>query len=166
MAQLGDSGEFRTWIGEHQSIVRKVARAFTRSTEDCEDLTQEILLRVWASRESFRSQSKVSTWIYRIALNRALTWKRDSNLRPNSVPIEMDVASRSVELGCDGDDLVERLYEAIQALGEVDRALILLALDDCTYQEIADVMGMTVNHVGVRLNRAKKQLSLLMRTEE
>lgn len=166
MAHFGESSDFRTWLGENQAIVHKVARAFTRSKEDQEDLTQEILLRIWTSRNTFRAESRVSTWIYRIALNRALTWKRDTNSRPGVVPIDVAIPSQSSDRDCDRDDLLERLYDAIRALGEVDRALILLALDDCTYQEMADIMGMTANHVGVRLNRAKKQLGLMMRTEE
>ena len=165
MRQDSDEGEFRRWLEEYQAIVGKVARAFTRSAEDREDLTQEILLRVWSSMASFRSESKVSTWIYRIALNRALTWRRDSNLRPDAVPIDVDIAEQSLESRLDGTEAVEKLYEAIRALSEVDRALILLALEDCSYQEMAEIMGMTVNHVGVRLNRAKKQLGVLMRTE-
>lgn len=166
MANEGDEGDFKRWLREHQGIVQKVARAFTRSVEDREDLTQEILLRVWSSLPSFRTECKASTWIYRIALNRALTWRRDSNSRPDAVPIDMEIAERSIESRTDGTEMVEMLYKSIRAIGEIDRAVILLALDDCSYQEMAEIMGMSVNQIGVRLNRAKKKLSVLMRSEE
>lgn len=163
---MANEGDFKRWLREHQGIIQKVARAFTRSAEDREDLTQEILLRVWSSLPSFRTECKASTWIYRIALNRALTWRRDSNSRPDAVPIDMEIAERSVESRSDGTEMVEMLYESIRAIGEVDRAVILLALDDCSYQEMAEIMGMSVNQIGVRLNRARKKLSVLMRSEE
>lgn len=163
---LTNESNFRNLLREHQAIVRKVARAFTRSNEDREDLTQEILLRVWMSMPSFRAECQVSTWIYRIALNRALTWQRDLKSRPNVLTTEIEVAERQVDWVSDENEMVERMYEAIRTLDDVDRSLILMALDKCTYQEIAEVMGITANCVGVRLSRAKKRLGDLLRTEQ
>lgn len=166
MPRGSDEQKFRQWLGDHRAIVHKVARAFARSTEDREDLTQEILLRLWMSMPMYRAESKVSTWIYRVALNRALTWRRDSSRWTGIAPTNGDIVESVKERGHDESDLLEKLYDAIGTLAEVDRSLMLMALDERSYQEIAEVMGMTVNHVGVRLCRAKARLAELLRSKE
>jgi RNA polymerase sigma-70 factor (ECF subfamily) len=156
-----DESLFRTWLNDYRGILLKVARSFADNAQDREDLIQEILIRLWAAMPSWREQSKPSTWIYRVALNRALTWKRDEIRRAGrNVPLLETVDHR--EGISRTDELVNQLYQHIRGLGEIDRALILMSLDGCTYQEMSEVMGMTENNVGVRLNRAKKTLSRAM----
>jgi len=153
-----DETQFRIWLSEHRGILLKVAGSFTSSDEDRDDLIQEVVARLWATMPSYRGQSKASTWIYRVALNRALTWQRDeSRRRSRHVPL-IEVVDKKETTSANAK-LLHRLYTEIRELKQIDRSLILMSLDGCTYQEMADVMGMTQSNVGVRLNRAKKELS-------
>jgi RNA polymerase sigma-70 factor (ECF subfamily) len=161
---------FKSWLKDHGSIVLKVARAYTLTSEDCQDLAQEILLQVWRSLPQFQERASASTWIYRVALNTALGWRRKEQRRhPRQGPVlEVDY------LPADGEDsaqqalqreAVERLYAAIRQLPKTDAALVLLHLDSLSYRQIAEVLGISESNVGVKLNRAKKALGELMRED-
>jgi RNA polymerase sigma-70 factor (ECF subfamily) len=159
---------FKSWLAEHGGAVLKVARAYTLTTEDCQDLVQEILLQVWRSLPRFQGRSSAFTWSYRVALNTALEWHRKehrrqthqrSMLRFEHLPDSgLDGARQAVER-----EIVDRLYAAIRQLQKTDRAIVLLYLDDLSYRQIAEVLGITENNVGVKLNRAKKALGELMK---
>ncbi len=161
---------FRQWVGEHGGTVVKVARAYTRTGEDFQDLTQEILLQVWRSLPQFEGRASTATWSYRVALNTALGWNRkERRRRARQQPlIEMDAAAgangRAADHAAEASnrEVVERLYGAIRQLPKTDAALVLLYLDDLSYREMADVLGISEGNVGVKLNRAKKALSELM----
>jgi len=159
---------FRTWVAEHGGIVMKVARAYTRSSEDCQDLAQEILLQVWRSLPQFKGRASAATWSYRVALNTAIGWcRKERRRRINHQPLfEMDELPGA---GADGSadvgncEIVDRLYAAIHELPKTDAALVLLYLDDMSYREMAEVLGISESNVGVKLNRAKKALGELMK---
>ena len=161
---------FKSWLIEHGGAVLKVARAYTRTTEDRQDLVQEILLQVWQSLPRFQGRASASTWIYRVALNTALGWHRKEHRRQiRQQPIleiadlsaaGLDSAQQAVER-----EVVERLYAAIRQLPKTDAALVLLYLDDLSYRHMAEVLGISETNVGVKLNRAKKALSELMNEE-
>ena len=148
----------------------KVARAYTRTTEDCQDLVQEILLQIWQSLPRFQGRASASTWFYRVALNTALGWHRKEHRRQiRQQPIleiadlsaaGLDSAQQAVER-----EVVERLYAAIRQLPKTEAALVLLYLDDFSYRQMAEVLGISETNVGVKLNRAKKALSELMNEE-
>jgi RNA polymerase sigma-70 factor (ECF subfamily) len=159
---------FKAWLEEHRGILVKVARSYASSPADAADLQQELTLQVWASLGAFSGQAKPSTWIYRVCLNTALTWRRGATRRERRIePVaEMgNVAAnaRSPAESADQRDLLDRLYGAIQAMPEFDRGLVLLMLDGLAYREISDVTGLTENHVGVALTRARKRLTELMK---
>lgn len=143
---------------DHRGIVVKVARSFTTHPQDSDDLIQEIMIRVWASLESFRGESKASTWIYRIALNRALTWKRDESSRTHHQDLSPELAERPAAGEPDDALRLQELYAHIRRLGEIDRSLMLLSLDGLTYVEMAEVLGITESNVGARLSRARARL--------
>jgi RNA polymerase sigma-70 factor, ECF subfamily len=161
---------FKSWLIEHGGAVLKVARACTRTTEDRQDLVQEILLQVWQSLSRFQGRASASTWFYRVALNTALGWHRTEHRRRiRQQPIleiedlsaaGLDSAQQAVER-----EVVERLYAAIRQLPKTDAALVLLYLDDLSYRHMAEVLGISETNVGVKLNRAKKALSELMNEE-
>lgn len=158
---------FKSWLIEHGGAVLKVARAYTLTAEDCQDLVQEILLQVWRSLPQFQGRASASTWLYRVALNTALGWRRkERRRRVRQQPI-VEAADLAVA-GLDGTqhavqrEVVERLYAAIRRLPGTDAALVLLYLDDLSYREMAEVLGISESNVGVKLNRAKKALSALM----
>ena len=142
----------------------KVVRSFTASAEDFHDLFQEILLQIWISMPKYRGEAKVSSWIYRVALNKALTWDlAEEKRRERHLPlVELP------ELQAPDDDrvLLDSLYAAIRTLKEVDRSLVLLHLDGFTYEEIAAILGMTQSNVGVRIMRAKAALAKRLEEEE
>jgi RNA polymerase sigma-70 factor (ECF subfamily) len=154
---------FRQWLGEHTGLLLKVVRSFAEGRADQDDLLQEILLQVWLSLPNFREDSKPTTWLYRVALNTALAWKRGEKKRrrgQDSVPVS-DVAAASVESAEPeaSHRIVDQLYAAIRALPPGKRALVVLYLDGFSYREIAEVVGISESNVGVSLNRIKKELA-------
>lgn len=155
------------WLGEHSSSVMKVARAYTLTNEECQDLAQEILLQAWRSLPKFEGKASAATWFYRVALHTAMNWHRkDKSRRSRQQPFvevqalvtpEVDSAEQTQQR-----DTVEQLYKAIHQLPKSDAALVLLYLDELSYREMAEVLGISESNVGVKLNRAKKSLSALM----
>ncbi|MEM8913007.1 MAG: RNA polymerase sigma factor [Planctomycetota bacterium] len=161
---------FLLWLEDHGASVMKVARAYTMTDEECQDLAQEILLQAWRSLPRFEGKASPATWFYRVALHTAMNWhRRDAPRRSRQQPLlevhtvndqAVDVATASQQR-----DTVERLYQAIQKLPATDTALVLLYLDGLHYREMADVLGISESHVGVKLHRARKTLSTLMKEE-
>jgi RNA polymerase sigma-70 factor, ECF subfamily len=161
---------FKSWLVEHEGAVLKVARAYTLTTEDCQDLAQEILLQVWRSLPNFEGRASASTWFYRVALNTALGWHRKERRRRarqrGVLGIEelavagVDSAQQMVER-----EAVERLYAAIRQLPKAEAALVLLYLDDLSYRQMAEVLGISEGNVGVKLNRAKRALGELLKED-
>ena len=158
---------FTNWLAEHGSAVVKVARAYTLTSDDCQDLAQEILLQAWRSVPSFEGKASPATWFYRVALHTAMNWQRkDIPRRTRQQPL-LDVQVPAVDESNSAEQLqqretVEHLYEAIHQLPKADAALVLLYLDQLSYREMAEVLGISESNVGVKLNRAKKALSALM----
>jgi len=158
---------FMNWLSDHGASVVKVARAYTFTADDCQDLAQEILLQAWRSLPSFAGNSQPATWFYRVALNTAMNWQRkDKPRRARQKPL-LEVQPISTEAPDDGQlqhrDTVEQLYKAINQLPKTDAALVLLYLDELSYREMADVLGISESNVGVKLSRAKKALAELMK---
>ena len=129
---------FESWLQEHKGIFFKIVRSYSAVPQDQEDLFQEIAVNVWKSVPNFRNNCAVSTWIYRIALNRAVKW---------SLKVRKP------------DERLAWLYEQIQKLDEVDRSLCLLMLDGFSYKEMASIVGISESYVGVKINRIKKHLT-------
>ncbi len=158
---------FMTWLGEHGSSVMKVARAYTLTSEECQDLAQEILLQAWRSLPNFERKASAATWFYRVALHTAMNWQRNDKPRRSRQQPLLEVQAVVTE-GCDSAeqaqhrDTVEQLYKAINQLPKTDAALVLLYLDELSYREMAEVLGISESNVGVKLNRAKKALGKLM----
>lgn len=155
---------FRRWFDEHIGLLLKVVRGCAALPQDQEDLFQDVLLQIWTSIPAFRGEAKETTWIYRVAFNTALTWRRGERRRregherfvkfgdsPQSQPSHLDLSSHP--------EIVERLYGAIQQLPKVDASLALMHLDGLSYQEMAEVIGISENYIGVKLNRIRKQLA-------
>ena len=161
---------FRSWLVEHQGAVLKVARAYTLTTEDCQDLAQEILLQVWCSLPQFQGRASAATWFYRVALNTALGWHRkEHRRRARQQPIlaveDLPVAALDSSQKMVQREAVQRLYAAIHQLPKSDAALVLLYLDDLSYRQMAEVLGVSEGNVGVKLNRVKKALGELLKEE-
>lgn len=144
-------------------IIIKLCRAYTNSQEDFEDYYQEVCLQIWRSGDNFKGQCKWSTWVYRIALNVCLTLlkkrKREGKtfFSSEALPDTVTIENRAFE-----NEPLNQLYAAIKQLSEVDRAVILLYLEEKAYQEIADILGTNPNNIGVRVNRIKERLKKII----
>jgi len=158
---------FMNWLGKHGSSVMKVARAYTLTSDECQDLAQEILLQAWRSLPNFEGKANPATWFYRVALNTAMNWHRKDKPRRSRQQPLLEVQALAPG-GCDSAEqvqhreTVEQLYNAINQLPKTDTALVLLYLDELSYREMAEVLGLSESNVGVKLNRAKKALGQLM----
>ncbi len=154
---------YQTSILPFAAIIIKICKAYTDSQEDFEDYYQEVCLQIWRSKDNFREQCKWSTWVYRISLNVCLTLlrKKKSSRRKyfssDVLPDVITTENRAFE-----DESLNQLYVAIRQLSEVDRALILLYLEEKSYQEIADILGTNANNIGVRVNRIKERLKKML----
>lgn len=154
---------YQVSILQFAPIIIKICRAYTNSQEDFEDYYQEVCLQIWRSKDNFRGQCKWSTWVYRISLNVCLTLlkKKKSNgltyFTSDVLPDVIITENRAFE-----DEPLNQLYMAIRHLSEVDRALIILYLEEKSYQEIADILGTNTNNIGVRLNRIKERLKKIL----
>lgn len=170
MLDKDQESQFLSWLGEHGSSVMKVARAYTLTSEECQDLAQEILLQAWQSLPKFEQRASAATWFYRVALHTAMNWHRkDKPRRSRQKPLlaVQALATQGVDSAeqVQHRDTVEQLYKAIHQLPKTDTALVLLYLDELSYREMAEVLGISESNVGVKLNRAKKALSVLMNGE-
>ena len=158
---------FMNWLREHGPSVVKVARAYTFTSDDCQDLAQEILLQAWRSLPSFAGKAQAATWFYRVALNTAMNWQRKDKPRRSKQKPLLEVQSFATaspdDVQLQHRDTVEQLYKAINQLPKTDAALVLLYLDELSYREMAEVLGISESNVGVKLNRAKKALAELMK---
>lgn len=144
-------------------IIIKICRAYTNSQEDFEDYYQEVCLQIWRSKDTFREQCKWSTWIYRISLNVCLTLlrkKKNNGRKYFTSDVLPDVIT--TENSAFENESLNQLYVAIRSLSEVDRALILLYLEEKSYQEIADILGTNPNNIGVRVIRIKERLKKIL----
>ena len=155
---------FRRWLDEHIGLMLKVVRGFAASPQDQDDLFQDVLLQIWSSIPVFRGEAKETTWIYRVAFNTALAWRRGEHRRregfdrflklsapPQAQPSHVDSTPEQ--------EIVERLYAAIRQLPKLDASLALMHLDGLSYREMAEVIGISENYIGVKLNRIRKQLA-------
>ena len=146
-------------VEQHRQIIYKVCFMYASDDETIGDLYQEVVLNLWKAFPQFRGDSKLVTWVYRIAVNTCVTWLRSSKRRPQTVPFTLSMA----ELFADEQEKenLRELYTLINRLGKLERALILLWLDERTYEEIAEVLGVSVSAVGVRINRIKAKLKAM-----
>lgn len=148
---------FEDWLQRYKALIFKIVRAYTKDAMDRDDLFQEITIQLWRSIPTFRAESAVSTWIYRISLNTAMTWTRKEKKHRHSENLDhiQPVLEESTALI---DERLEWLYDQIQKLDVIDRSIALLLLENFSYQEMADILGITQSNVGVKINRIKKQL--------
>lgn len=159
--------EFLTIITENQGIIHKVCSIYCNSEEDRRDLFQEILAQLWKSFPSFRKESKFSTWMYRVALNTAITSFKKDKRQPDQSGISYENLYVAEELYDTGvEDQIRMLNKAVAQLTGIEKSIILLFLEDKKYEEIAEITGITQNYVRVKMNRIKKKLKLLMDLEE
>jgi RNA polymerase sigma-70 factor (ECF subfamily) len=155
--------EFIKIISEHQGIIFKVCRMYRDTESDSEDLFQEIVLQLWRSFPNYKGTAKVSTWMYRIGLNTAITRFRKNSKRQDIYRLsdtDYELAqSESKRIDIEYD---RELQTAIDTLNKFDKALVLLYLDEKSYKEMAEIMGITESNIGVKISRIKQKLKAIL----
>jgi len=151
--------EFVTLLGEHQRLVYRIAGGYGRGRADVEDLAQEIAAQAWRAFGSYDPQRRFSTWLYRIALNVAISWLRtEGPRRRRSVPYDADLHEPAIHDEPDADDGIRILRGFIEAQSPLDRAVLLLYLEDRPQAEIAEILGITGTNLTTKINRLKERL--------
>ena len=153
--------EFLDYLDKHQGILQKISFVYSRNSVEKEDLCQEIILQLWKSYPSFKRECAFSTWMYRVALNTALSLTKKPKLFINTE--EIPDSFFDVEYLMNKSESIKILYQAISYLNKVEKAIILLWLEDKSYKEIADNIGLTVKNISVRLVRIKAKLKELIK---
>lgn len=153
---------YKTSILPFSGIIIKLCRAYTNSQEDFEDYYQEVCLQIWRSRDNFREASDWSTWVYRISLNVCLTLLKKKKNNPQHFASDALLAEETEDNYAFSDESLNLLYEAIRTLSEIDRAVIMLYLEEKSQQEIADIIGTNPNNIGVRVKRIKDRLKKIL----
>lgn len=159
---------FEELVINNKDRISRMCKAFMGNTADADDLFQEILIRIWNSLDSFRQESAINTWIYRIATNTALTFRKKMVLeKKRSVKSYSEYTNTIVESEItdklENEIRLKKLYNAIAQLKEIDRLLISMLLEDISYSEISDITGMSTNNIGVKIMRAKDKLSKIIK---
>jgi RNA polymerase sigma-70 factor (ECF subfamily) len=154
---------FRRWLDAHLGLILKIIRGCA-APQDQDDLFQDVLLQLWSSIPAFRGDAKETTWIYRVAFNTALAWRRGEQRRrvKHETFLKLDASPQWQPSHADAlsaQEMVTQLYMAIRELPKMDASLALMHLDGLSYQQMAEVLGITENYVGVKLNRIRQQLA-------
>jgi RNA polymerase sigma-70 factor (ECF subfamily) len=154
--------EFLQLINQNQGIVRKVCHLYGRNDTDKEDLYQEIVIQLWKAFSSFRGEAKFSTWMYRIALNTAISNFRKQTKKvvlsfPEFIPHEnADTNEEKIK-----EEKLTEMYAAISRLTEVEKAIVMLYLEDKSYEEMEEILGISNGTLRVKMNRIKDKLRSL-----
>lgn len=150
-------------VRENQAPLRKLCRVYAADAEGEKDLYQDILVQLWRALPSFEGSSRPGTWLYRVALNTALSQKRERIVRENATLDEThplwDNPIPRPDDSLEREQRLRQLYAAIDHLGDVDKALVAMYLDEQSHREIAEVLGITESYVGVKLHRIKKEMA-------
>jgi RNA polymerase sigma-70 factor (ECF subfamily) len=153
-----DLALFETIVNEHQGILYKIANSYTNCLEDKDDLLQEISYQLWRSLDSYQGKAKLSTWVYKIALNTAISYLRsDSAKKQTQILSARDVSEE--ETSNTNIELMIEIQNILLTLNKFDRALIIMHLDGLDYSEIAEVLNISSSNVSTKLSRIKQHLN-------
>ncbi len=155
-----DEDVFLSVLEHNMGILYKVANSYCKNADDRKDLIQEMILQLWKSFGKYNSQYKHSTWIYRIALNVAISfYRKGSATRSTTMPINTsDIGFQSMEMAEDKEQQIQALQQFITELKALDKALMLLYLEEKSYKEIAEIIGISQTNVATKIGRIKKRL--------
>jgi RNA polymerase sigma-70 factor (ECF subfamily) len=161
-----DEHKFLELVAENRNRILRVCRVYAWNAADQDDLYQEILFHIWRGLLTLKEKQFANTWLYRVAINTAITFARKrASLACRVVHFEHADLTRTIDSRQtteeNADDRIVDLYTAIYKLDPLEKAIVTLFLEDFTYEQMAEAMGISANHVGVMLHRAKKKLSCL-----
>ncbi len=148
--------EFIELIEQHSRLIYKVCYMYASDKDEINDLYQEVLINLWRSHDSFRGEAKYSTWIYRIGLNTCVSYIRQKTRKPLLIPLEVDLENIAEQEN--NIEQIHELYRLVNRLSKIEKAIVLLYLEEKTYDEISEIIGITRGNVGVKLNRIRTKL--------
>ncbi len=146
--------DFQLIVEENKAMIYSVCFMYGKSREETDDIFQEVLINLWKSLKTFRKESDIKSWIYRIALNTCISYKRKKRIKTEPLEETSKVYQQDTSIGRQ----TSALHKRISLLEPIDRALVLLWLEDMTYEEIGMIIGVSTKNVGVRLVRIKDKL--------
>jgi RNA polymerase sigma-70 factor, ECF subfamily len=158
--------DFVKLISEHNGLIQKVCSLYAASRQDRQDLYQEIVIQLWKALPKFRGEARLSTWMYRVALNTAISdyRKQQRNVATTGLaPVNQELMDHGTDP--DIEERIKLLYDAIRHLPEIEKALVMLYLDDKSYEEMEDILGINQNNLRVKMNRIKEKLRQLTKAE-
>ncbi len=156
--------QFLLLITENEGLIFKVCNMYCNNKEDKEDLFQDIVLQLWRAYPTFKGESKVTTWMYRIAINNAITRLRKETKREKFTELDGDAFQVPHTDNGELEERIAAMYEAIKKLTEIERAITMLYMDDCSYKEISEILGLSETNIGFKLNKIKLRLRTLVNT--
>ncbi|MCH6198194.1 sigma-70 family RNA polymerase sigma factor [Aquiflexum sp. LQ15W] len=149
---------FTKVIKANEGLIYKITTLYTDGKQDRKDLYQEIVYQLWKSFGSFSEQSKLSTWMYRVALNTAIFHLKQTKKMPDTIPFELEMDRLTDESDKAEEEKIKLLYEQIQQLNLLEKGIILLFLEGKSHEEIAEIVGISVSNVGTKISRIKEKL--------
>lgn len=155
---MGKEESFTRIIKENEGVIFKITTIYTQNDQDQKDLYQEIVYQLWKSFDSFRNESKISTWMYRVALNTAINQLNKGKKYSNTTGIDQVVLRQTENYDADFENRLKIVYQHIHQLNILEKGLILLLLEGKKYQEISEITGLTETNVGTRISRIKQKL--------
>ena len=160
MVSQAEKNRFLQIIQQNKKLIFKVCNTYCKDFEDRKDLVQEVIVQLWRSFGSYNDQYKLSTWMYRVALNTAISWYRSERKRQTGRVAFQDGIIDLIDTNEEQqtDEQVSQLYHFINHFDELNKALMILYLDNNSYKEIADVLGITETNVATKISRIKQQL--------
>jgi RNA polymerase sigma factor (sigma-70 family) len=157
-----DGADFVNLVQQNRSLLYKVARMYTRTAADCDDLYQEIVAQLWRSWPTFEGRAKASTWMYRIALNVSISGIRKKRLMTESLDDRVIQIPDNQSDSNEQQEQINELYAALEHLSAGDKALVLLYFEDLSYDEIAEVTGLQASHLRVKMLRIRERIRTIL----
>ncbi len=150
--------EFTHIIKDNEGVIFKITTIYTNNQEDQKDLYQEIVYQLWKSYDNFKGNSKISTWMYRVALNTAITRLKKEKRKGNQIGIDRIIMKQTEQYDTEFEERLKVLYAHINGLNELEKGLMLLLLEGKKYEEISIITGLSPSNVGTKISRIKQKL--------
>ena len=167
MENTGLQKRFEKDIREHELLIYKICRIYAPADVDNKDLFQDIVIQLWKAYPNFNGHSKFSTWLYRVAINTAITGLRKRrDFVTTYEPGNMDTNAGDDQYDEAGEERLQQLHKAIEQLGQVEKAIVMLYMEDKPYNEMEEILGISTGNLRVKMNRIKEKLRKLTKTIE
>jgi RNA polymerase sigma-70 factor, ECF subfamily len=154
--------EFEKHIREHELLLYKVCRVYAYTNADREDLFQEIVIQLWKAYPKFKGDSKLSTWLYRVSINTAISGlRKKKNFITSYEPASIPEPASEHHCEYSEEEKLQLLYQAIEQLNAVEKAIVMLYMEDRTYEEMEEILGLSQGNLRVKMNRIKEKLRQL-----